>query len=342
MGNPDCSKGIFASPENGLNGNEDWFEDLQNNKGEKSGSNNKPRNKPPSPPRTTETPVTTTGDLVATTNEGGWNFTTTWAPYNNFSDLNNMIETLSLPIRALVNLDFLVNAFFSLDLFLRLISCPSLKQYFLSPLNLLDALALLSSYLYIIITSAERKLMYMDSKWLFMLEFMQVFRALRLFRVVKNVRASKVLAYSLVQNLKDMSLLVMLLIVGISTFACLIFAVEARDTVRSIPMGWYWAIITMTTVGYGDISPKTTIGHCIATVCSISGVLLLAVTLPMFVNNFLCLYQYSCVNESIEKNNESKDRYTSQLSLEEKSGSKSLENVSEDSKSNTIFVKTIE
>jgi hypothetical protein len=57
----------------------------------------------------------------------------------------------------------------------------------------------------------------------------------------------------------------------------------------------------MTTVGYGDISPETGLGRVVSSICAICGVLLLAVTLPMFVNNFLTLYQYSCVNESIEK-----------------------------------------
>ncbi|XP_053378587.1 potassium voltage-gated channel protein egl-36-like [Mercenaria mercenaria] len=76
--------------------------------------------------------------------------------------------------------------------------------------------------------------------------------------------------------------------------------------VVSIPNAWYWAIVTMTTVGYGDISPESGFGRVIASLCAVSGVLLLSITLPMFVNNFLTYYQYSCVNESIEKRKKEK------------------------------------
>jgi hypothetical protein len=211
------------------------------------------------------------------------------------------IPDLSVPKFPFLVLEVIINTFFTIDLALRLVSCPSLKRYLTSIINVLDAFALLSCYVHLLIVSIEKEYRYTESIWLNLLDFAQVFRALRLFRVVKNVRASKVLAYSLTQDLRDMTLLVMLLFVGISTFSCLIYFAESRVTIPSIPSAWYWAIVTMTTVGYGDISPLTGFGRVIASVCAICGVLLLAITLPMFVNNFLTLYQYSCVNDSIEK-----------------------------------------
>lgn len=211
------------------------------------------------------------------------------------------IPHLTVPKGVFNILDVIVNVFFTIDFILRITSCPSLRRYFKSVINILDALALLSTYIYIVIVSVKREYLYQKTSWLMLLEFAQVFRALRLFRVVKNVRASKVLGYSLLQDLRDMSLLVTLLFVGICTFAYLFYLVESRDTVVSIPNAWYWAVVTMTTVGYGDITPKSELGRIIASLCAICGVLLLSVTLPMFVNNFLTLYQYSCVNESIEK-----------------------------------------
>ncbi|XP_053379401.1 potassium voltage-gated channel protein Shaw-like [Mercenaria mercenaria] len=211
------------------------------------------------------------------------------------------VPDLTVPKYPFFILEIIISIFFTVDFILRLVSCPSLRRYFLSIINVLDAFALFSCYVHIIIVSVEKEYRYKDSVWLNLLDFAQVFRALRLFRVVKNVRASKVLAYSLKQDVRDMTLLVMLLFVGISTFACLFYFAESRETIPSIPNAWYWAIVTMTTVGYGDISPQTGIGRVIASICAICGVLLLAITLPMFVNNFLTLYQYSCVNESIEK-----------------------------------------
>jgi hypothetical protein len=212
--------------------------------------------------------------------------------------------TLSKPIFNI--LDIAVNVVFTVDFVLRIFSCPSLRLYFSSVINVLDALALISTYIYVIIVSVERKYLYEPSPSVILLNFAQVFRALRLFRVVKNVRASKVLAFSLKSDVKDMTLLITLLFVGVSTFAYLIYFAEPRNTVQSVPKAWYWAIVTMTTVGYGDISPTTGLGMLISSLCAISGVLLLSITLPMFVNNFLTLYQYSCVNESIERKRDMK------------------------------------
>ncbi|XP_045161886.2 potassium voltage-gated channel protein Shaw-like [Mercenaria mercenaria] len=211
------------------------------------------------------------------------------------------IPDLTVPKLPFCVIDHVVNAFFTIDLILRLVSCPSLLQYFRSVINILDTVALICCYVYKVTVTIEKEYLYMDSTWVLLLNYMQVFRTLRLFRVVKNVRASKVLAYSLSQDVRDITLLALLLIVGISTFACLFYFAESRETIPSIPNAWYWAIVTMTTVGYGDISPETGFGRVIASICAICGVLLLAVTLPMFVNNFLTLYQYSCVHESIEK-----------------------------------------
>jgi hypothetical protein len=117
-------------------------------------------------------------------------------------------------------------------------------------------------------------------------------RSLRLFRIVANIRAGKVLAYSARKNVKDLSILILFLIAGMCTFASCFYIVEEKTTIESIPDAWYWAIITMTTVGYGDIEPRTKIGRLLACICAVVGVLLLALTVPIFANHFLILYQH--------------------------------------------------
>ncbi|KAH3884202.1 hypothetical protein DPMN_008177 [Dreissena polymorpha] len=56
----------------------------------------------------------------------------------------------------------------------------------------------------------------------------------------------------------------------------------------------------MTTIGYGDVSPSTCLGRVVASLCGITGVIMLAISLPMFVNNFVKLNKYASLNESIE------------------------------------------
>ncbi|XP_052761191.1 potassium voltage-gated channel subfamily B member 1-like [Mya arenaria] len=131
------------------------------------------------------------------------------------------------------------------------------------------------------------------------LNYFQIFRTLRMIRLVSNLRASRVLVFSIRQNIKDMMLLGLLLTVAVSVTGHLIYFMEDPETIGSVPNAWYWAVITLTTVGYGDISPVTCLGKILASLMAISGVLLLAVTVPTFVNNFLTLYQYACLDDYI-------------------------------------------
>ncbi|WAR15076.1 KCNB1-like protein [Mya arenaria] len=134
---------------------------------------------------------------------------------------------------------------------------------------------------------------------LMFLNYFQIFRTLRMIRLVSNLRASRVLVFSIRQNIKDMMLLGLLLTVAVSVTGHLIYFMEDPETIGSVPNAWYWAVITLTTVGYGDISPVTCLGKILASLMAISGVLLLAVTVPTFVNNFLTLYQYACLDDYI-------------------------------------------
>lgn len=212
-----------------------------------------------------------------------------------------VIPNLTLPVAEFDYIDSVVLLFFTVDLLLRLISCPSRMHYFLSFVNIFDACALITSYLYFVVVSVHRQYRYMETAWVSLLSYVQIFRVFRLFRVVQNVRAAKVLVYSITQNLQDMTLLVMLLFVGISFFACLLYFAEARSTIPSIPTAWYWAVVTMTTVGYGEVTPQTGLGQVIASFCAIAGVLLLSITMPLFVNKFVGLYRYSCINENMDR-----------------------------------------
>ncbi|XP_045163795.2 potassium voltage-gated channel protein egl-36-like [Mercenaria mercenaria] len=191
----------------------------------------------------------------------------------------------------LVIMESVSNVFFTVDTFLRLYSCPRITYYFLSVINTADATALLGAYLHLFLYYKYPHLRYSNS-WIDVLAYIQMLRSLRLFRIVSNIRAGKVLAFSARKNVKDLTILILFLIAGMCTFASCFYIAEDKTAVESIPDAWYWAIITMTTVGYGDIEPRTKVGRLIACICAIVGVLLLALTVPIFANHFLILYQH--------------------------------------------------
>ncbi|WAR15301.1 KCNB1-like protein [Mya arenaria] len=182
-------------------------------------------------------------------------------------------------------LEIITMSFFTFDFCLRLFFCPAIRHILFSILNLIDVLTLLAYFAYLAIIQTQKEYKY-GTGLVNILEYIQALRILR-----NYVRAV---------FWKDMLLLLLLFVIAVTMSGSLIYSLEDSDNIVSIPNAWYWSMITLTTVGYGDISPKTGLGRVLSTCLAVSGVLLLAITLPMFVNNFLALYTTACIDDYIE------------------------------------------
>lgn len=208
------------------------------------------------------------------------------------------VPNMRVKITTFIILDLITLAFFTVDLVLRLLSCPCIFRYFTSIINIADAAALISTYIHMIIIYMYTHRRYED-EWTNILEYMQMLRSLRLFRLISNVRAGRVLAFTVKSNAKDLLIIIMFLIAGMCTFASVFYMAE--KSIEDIPHGWYWAVVTMTTVGYGDIVPHTAIGRLLSCACAVCGVLMFSMTVPIFANHFITLYQYIGCEGTVRK-----------------------------------------
>lgn len=81
------------------------------------------------------------------------------------------------------------------------------------------------------------------------------------------------------------------------SFVCLFTFLQdnPENQFKSIPLGLWWAIVTMTTVGYGDVAPKTYPGMFVGALCALAGVLTIALPVPVIVSNFSMFYSHTQV-----------------------------------------------
>lgn len=133
----------------------------------------------------------------------------------------------------------------------------------------------------------------------------QYFRLLKIARIVKTLRIIRIfklarhstglqaLGNTMRSNYKELGLLFLLLGMGAIMFASLIYVFEKEDkesTFKTMFDAYWWAIITMTTVGYGDVSPITGFGKVLGCFCAIFGVLVIALPIPIIGNSFNKFY----------------------------------------------------
>lgn len=219
------------------------------------------------------------------------------------------------PMKILLILDDITVVFFTLELILRLVSCPCYKQYFKSIINVIDIIILLAAYTNYIVAEITIKAEYDKKGIVRILQYVQMFRVLRVLRITHSIIAVRVLGYSLKRSLKDILALAIYLFIGVMIFSTFVYFSESTTQMKSIPDACWWGVITMTTVGYGDVVPKSAMGRLVGSICAISGLILLSMVIPVFVNNFLSVYQVAKLQDTLGKPSQSQHRKISEVKV---------------------------
>ena len=171
--------------------------------------------------------------------------------------------------QELIILEWIITIFFTLEYILRILSIKKPLKYVLSFYGIIDLIATLPMYLSLFYFGAS------------VLTVVRALRLLRLFKILKHPKFSSQsthLKEALVASKGKILIFIYFMLISSIIIGSIMYVVEGEEGgFTSIPISIYWTIVTLTTVGYGDISPITPLGQAIASVVMIMGYGIIAV-----------------------------------------------------------------
>ncbi|XP_057262713.1 potassium voltage-gated channel subfamily C member 1-like [Pezoporus wallicus] len=199
---------------------------------------------------------------------------------------------------------------FTFEFLMRVSFCPDKRDFVKSSLNIIDFVAILPFYLEVGLRGLSSKA---AKDVLGFLRVVRFVRILRIFKLTRHFVGLRVLGHTLRASTNEFLLLIIFLALGVLIFATMIYYAErigadpddvtgSRHTYfKNIPIGFWWAVVTMTTLGYGDMYPMTWSGMLVGALCALAGVLTIAMPVPVIVNNFGMYYSLAMAKQKLPK-----------------------------------------
>ena len=201
-----------------------------------------------------------------------------------FSDPFFVIETVCI-------------VWFSFEFLIRFAAAPDHLVFFYDVMNIIDLLAILPYFITLGTELADDDAdpARSSNQANMSLAVLRVIRLVRVFRIFKLSRHSKglqILGQTIKASMRELGLLIFFLFICVVLFSSAIYFAEnpERSQFTSIPDAFWWAVVTMTTVGYGDMFPVSAYGKLVGSLCAIAGVLTIALPVPVIVSNFNYFY----------------------------------------------------
>jgi len=171
--------------------------------------------------------------------------------------------------RLLYLLEWFFTVAFTVEYLLRIYSYPETRKYVFSFYGIIDLASILPTYI---------AFLYPSAAYIIVIRILRVLRIFRVLKLFRYIGEANLLFSALYSARRKIFVFLFSLSTLIVVFGALMFVIEGpANGFDSIPVAVYWAVVTITTVGYGDISPQTPLGQAIAAVAMICGYAVIAV-----------------------------------------------------------------
>uniref|UniRef100_A0A8C4ZV91 Potassium voltage-gated channel, shaker-related subfamily, member 7 n=1 Tax=Gadus morhua TaxID=8049 RepID=A0A8C4ZV91_GADMO len=193
---------------------------------------------------------------------------------------------------------------FSFELVVRLLCAPSKVHFFKDVMNTIDFFAIIP-YFVTLGTELAKDRGDPPSVSLALIRVIRLVRVFRIFKLSRHSKGLQILGQTLKASLRELALLIFFLFIGVILFSSAVYFAEVdnpKTSFTSIPEAFWWAVVSMTTVGYGDMYPETVGGKLVGSMCAIAGVLTISLPVPVIVSNFSYFYhrETECVDTESE------------------------------------------
>jgi len=166
-------------------------------------------------------------------------------------------------------LEWFFTILFSIEYFLRLLSVTHPLSYAKSFFGVIDLLAILPTYV---------SLVYPGGHYLLVIRLLRILRVFRVLKLVQYIGESRLLIKALAASRRKITIFILTVLTLVTILGSIMYLIEGRaHGFTSIPRSIYWAVVTLTTVGYGDITPQTILGQFVSMIIMILGYGIIAV-----------------------------------------------------------------
>lgn len=175
----------------------------------------------------------------------------------------------------LYGVEWMLTIFFTIEYILRLYCVYKPWKYATSFFGIIDLLAIIPTYL---------SLFLVGSQSLLVIRALRLMRLFRVFKLGQYTRTGRIILIALRRSAPKLVLFMTFVLIMVIIFGSLMFLIEGSYNPQfdSIPRAVYWAIVTVTTVGYGDIAPHTVVGQILSSFMMLIGYAVIAVPMGVF------------------------------------------------------------
>lgn len=187
-----------------------------------------------------------------------------------FALMLDSVSSISARFGDLLTLvEWLFTILFTLEYIARIYSSPDRWRYVRSFYGICDLASILPTYLSIFLPGAN---------YLLIVRLLRVLRVFRVFKLARYISETNTLIRAMLLSRRKIQIFFMVVLVLSIVFGSLMYLLEGPDNgFSNIPRSVYWTIVTITTVGYGDIIPHTVLGQIVASLAMLTGYSIIAV-----------------------------------------------------------------